>query len=116
MAILPRTMAFINITSAKGRPEMHKVSVLIRDKELQYEGLRTSLGLLLEDYEVRMFVLHHEIEDFNEAYSDNLGFLEEMEGSFYSNNPVNAKKYNFKYVHTDQINCMLKESDLIIPF
>lgn len=116
MAILLATMAFINITSEKDKAEMDKVSVLIKDKDLQYEGLRTSLGLLLEDYEVRMFVLHHEIEDFNEAYSDNLGFLEEMEGSFYSNNPANAQKYNFKYVHIDQISCMLKESDLIIPF
>lgn len=95
---------------------MQSVSVLVKDKALQYEGLRTSLGLLLEDFEVRMFVLHHEIENFNEAYSDNLGFLDEMEGSFYSNNPANAEKYNFQLVNTDQIGCMLKESDLVIPF
>jgi hypothetical protein len=47
---------------------------------MHYEGLRTSLGLLLEDVSVSMFVLDHEIEEFSEAYSDNLGFLEEMEG------------------------------------
>lgn len=95
---------------------MNKVSVLIKNKALQYEGLRTSLGLLLESLEVRMFVLDHEIEDFNEAYSDNLGFLEEMEGEFFSNNPANAEKYNFKYADMDQISTMLSDTDLIIPF
>lgn len=95
---------------------MSKVCVLIKDKALQYEGLRTSLGLLLEDHEVRMFVLDHEVEDFNEAYSDNLGFLDEMEGQFFSNNVANAEKYKFQYAQLDKISAMLKAADLIIPF
>ena len=83
---------------------------------MQYEGLRTSLGLLLEDVAVSMFVLDHEIEDFNEAYSDNLGFLEEMEGRFYSNNAANVEKYKFQYADPEKISAMLQEADLIIPF
>jgi hypothetical protein len=95
---------------------MRKVSVLIKDKALQYEGLRTSLGLLLEDLAVSMFVLDHEIADFNEAYSDNLGFFEEMEGDFYSNNFTNVEKYKFQHADVGRICGMLKEADLIIPF
>lgn len=95
---------------------MNKVSVLIKNKSMQYEGLRTSLGMLLEDVSVSMFVLDHEVEDFNEAYSDNLGFLEEMEGKFYSNNIANVEKYKFQYVDPDKISAILKEADLIIPF
>lgn len=95
---------------------MNRVSVLIKSRSMQYEGLRTSLGLLLEDLSVSMFVLDHEIEDFSEAYSDNLGFLEEMEGNFYSNNIANVEKYKFQYADPDKIGAMLKEADLIIPF
>lgn len=95
---------------------MHKVSVLIKDKAMQYEGLRTSLGLLLEDLAVNMFVLDHEIADSNEAYSENLGFLEEMEGGFYSNNFANVEKYKFQYADLGRICGMLKDADLIIPF
>lgn len=95
---------------------MHKVCVLIKDKSMQYEGLRSSLGLLLEDLEVFMFVLEHEIADFNEAYSDNLGFLVEMGGSHYSNNRANVEKYKFQYADLDRISAMLKDADLIIPF
>jgi hypothetical protein len=95
---------------------MHRVSVLIKDKAMQYEGLRTSLGLLLEDFAVSMFVLDHEIADFNQAYSDNLGFLEEMGGEFYSNNLANVEKYKFRHADLGRISGMLKDADLIIPF
>ena len=95
---------------------MHKVSVLIKDKTMQYEGLRTSLGLLLEDLAVSMFVIDHEIAHFNEAYSDNLDFLEEMGGSFYSNNLVNVQKYKFQHADLARIGGMLQDADLIIPF
>lgn len=95
---------------------MEKVAILIRDESLQYEGLRTSLGLLLEDLSVRMFVLDNKIVEYNEAYSDNLGFFDEMGGSFYSNNTENVEKYNFQGIDDEQVKTMLKESDLIIPF
>lgn len=94
---------------------MHKVSVLIKNKAMQYEGLRISLGLLLEDLSVTMLVLDHEIADFNEAYSDNLGFLKEMEGDFFSNNLANVEKYEFQHADFEIICSILKGADLVIP-
>ena len=95
---------------------MDKVAVLIKAPPLHYEGLRTSLGLLLEDLSVKMFVLDHEIANFDEAYSDNLGFLVEMGGTPYSNHMANVEKYQFQYADVDQISSMLEDVDLIIPF
>ncbi len=95
---------------------MPKVAVLIKDCEQQYEGLRSSLGMLLYNTEVQMFVLNHEIADMNEAYEDNMGFLDEMEGERFSNNKVNVEKYGFKYATAEQIGEMLREADLVIPF
>jgi hypothetical protein len=93
-----------------------KIAVLIKDKDQQYEGLRTSLGLLLEMAEVQMFVLNHEISDMNEAYSENMEFIDEMEGERYSNNTENAEKYGFKFATTTEIGEMLKQASLVIPF
>ena len=95
---------------------MKKVVVLIKDPEQQYEGLRTSLGLLLDATEVTMCVLDHEIADFNEAYCDNLEFIDEMEGTSYSNNPVNIEKYGFKAATRDEMVELMKLSDVVIPF
>ncbi|MBW1778329.1 MAG: hypothetical protein JRJ54_12145 [Deltaproteobacteria bacterium] len=92
-----------------------KVAVLIKDKERQYEGLRTSLGLLLEFHTVSMFVLDHEI-DMTEEYQDNMMFIDEMEGSRYSNVPSNVEKYDFKDVTLPEIARMITENDLVIPY
>jgi len=96
--------------------KIEKVAVLIKDVDQQYEGLRTSLGLLLEAASVQMYVLNHEIENMNEAYRDNMEFIDEMEGERYSNHMANVEKYGFKPVTTEELLVKLKEVDLIIPF
>ncbi len=92
-----------------------KVAVVIKDKDRQYEGLRSSLGLLLEKHVITMFVLGHEI-DMTEEYQDNMGFIDEMGGARYSDVPENIEKYGFNPVTLDQIPGKLDESDLVIAF
>ncbi|SMC62845.1 hypothetical protein SAMN02746065_10611 [Desulfocicer vacuolatum DSM 3385] len=92
------------------------IAVLIKDRNRQYEGLRTSLGLLLEMAEVKMFVLNHEIENMDEAYSENMEFIDEMEGERYSNNRDNVEKYGFEFATLPEISQMLKQARLVIPF
>ncbi len=96
--------------------KVDKVAVLIKDIDQQYEGLRTSLGLLLEAASVQMYVLNHEIKNMDEAYRDNMEFIDEMEGERYSNHPANVEKYGFKPVTIEDLLIKLKEVDLIIPF
>lgn len=95
---------------------MENIAVLIKDVDQQYEGLRTSLGLLLEAASVQMYVLNHEIGNMDEAYRENMEFIDEMEGERYSNNPANVEKYGFKSISIEEMMVKLKEADLIIPF
>lgn len=92
-----------------------KVAVLIKDKDRQYEGLRSSLGLLLEQHIVSMFVLNHEI-DMTEEYHDNMEFIDEMEGTRYSNVATNVDKYGFQLVSLEQVAQKIKENEVVIPF
>ena len=92
-----------------------KVAVLIRDKDRQYEGLRSSLGLLMEFHIVSMFVLKHEIE-ITEEYKDNMEFIDEMEGTRFSDVQENIIKYGFKKISTEEIARLLPEYDIVIPF
>ena len=92
-----------------------KVAVLIKDKERQYEGLRSSLGLLMEFHIVSMIVLNHEIE-LTEEYKDNMEFIDEMEGTRYSNVSANIEKYGFEPLGLEEIPKKLRENDVIIPF
>ena len=95
---------------------MENIAVLIKDVDQQYEGLRTSLGLLLEASSVQMYVLNHEIANMDEAYNDNMEFIDEMEGERYSNHPANVEKYGFRPITIEEMLVKLKEADLIIPF
>jgi hypothetical protein len=103
-------------TSSCERPAMgKKVAVLIRDKERQYEGLRSSLGLLLEDHQIDMFVLDHEV-DMTEEYYDNMGFIDEMGGSRFSNVPANVEKHGFLPASLDEVAGKLRDHEIVIPF
>ncbi len=95
---------------------MKKVAVLIKDVGQQYEGLRISLGALLDQVDIKMFVIDHEIGTMDEAYSDNMEFLDEMEGERFSNNDANVEKYGFQRATIGEMAAKLKEMDLIIPF
>jgi len=95
---------------------MKTVAVLVNNEEKQYEGLRSSLGMLLYNTFVQMFVVDKEIANMDEAYSDNMGFLDEMEGERYSNNQTNVEKYGFKYASIEEMGEMLRKADLVIPF
>lgn len=92
-----------------------KVAVIIKDKERQYEGLRSSLGLLLDNHIVSMFVLNHEI-DVSEEYIDNMQFIDEMGGYRFSNVDENVKKHDFVPVTFDEVVLKLRENEIIIPF
>ena len=95
---------------------MTKVAVLINDVEKQYEGLRSSLGMLLYNTEVQMFVINKEIANMDEAYQDNMEFLDEMEGQRFSNNRANVEKYGFTYASVEEMGEILQQADLVIPF
>jgi len=94
---------------------MKKVAVIVRHPERQYEALRGSLGCLLEDHRVSYVVLNEEIFP-DEAFTDNLGFLDEMEGLRYSDHPANVAKYGFTYLNMPQLGELLRHQDIIIPF
>ncbi len=95
---------------------MRMAAVIIRDPEQQYEGLRTSIGLLLENIKVQMFVLHHEIVDMDEAYRDNMEFVDEMKGERYSNNSANVENFGFQHVTLTDVARKIGAADVIIPF
>ena len=95
---------------------MKTVAVLVNDEAQQYEGLRSSLGMMLYNTFVQMFVVDKEIDNMDEAYHDNMEFLDEMEGERYSNNRANVDKYGFKYASIEKMGEMLRKADLIIPF
>ncbi len=92
-----------------------RVAVITRDKNRQNEAVRSGLGLLLERHSVSVFVLNHEI-DTREQCLDNLGFIDEMGGDRYSDQPVNVERHGFRPLSPQETGRLLAEYDLVVPF
>lgn len=92
-----------------------RVTIVIRDRERQYEGLRYSLGLLFENHEVTMIVLNHEVEA-TEEYVQNVEFIEEMGGRKMSNVNANIELHGFDGLTDRELEIRLTSSDLVVPF
>jgi hypothetical protein len=92
-----------------------KITVVIKEPERQYEGLRYSLGLMFERHDVCMVVLNHEVES-TEEYSENAEFIEELGGSKLSNVDANIERHGFSRISSDELINRMINSDLVIPF
>ena len=87
-----------------------KIAVLVRDR--QAEALRMSLGLILVDDMVDVYVLDRKLQPTEET-TLNLGTLQEMEMKIYTNNRGNA---DMEYLTTAEIARRLPEYDNILAY
>lgn len=94
---------------------MNRVAIIVKGTEQQYEGLRTSVGLLLAGMAVQLFILHYEIENMDEAFHDNMAYMDEIGGKRFSNNSENAEKYGFNHITVAEAAARIKLADMIIP-
>lgn len=94
---------------------MQKVAFLIRSKDELWEGMRSSLGLVIENNYVTMVVLDQEVE-MTDEYKENLEWFVDMEGEYYSNVPANVEKHGFQPITIEELGEKLKEMDYIVPF
>jgi hypothetical protein len=94
---------------------MKKAAFLVRSKEEDWEGLRSTLGLAVENNTVYLFVLDHEVE-MTEPYRENLDWVLDMEGEIYSNVPANCEKHGFQPITIPELGQKLKDMDFVIPF
>lgn len=87
-----------------------KIAVLVRER--QSEALRMSLGLILGDDEVDVFVLDRKVPQTGECVL-HLETMREMEMKLYTNCRENA---DMEYLTTAEIARRLHQYDNILPY
>lgn len=86
-----------------------KVAILVRDRK--HEALRMSVGAILADDEVNVFVMDDKLEP-DEEMSLNLETLGDFDVKMFSNNPDNQ----YEQKSTEEIARLLPEYDVIVPY
>ena len=100
---------------------VNKVAFLVNEPQDSWEGLRSGLGLLVENMWVRVFFIDIEVDlpegKTEEDFKENLEMLDDLEGEVYTNVQANVDKYGyFQYLSLEDMVAKIKEYQLVVPF
>ncbi len=99
--------------------EVKSVLFLVKSQEEHWEGLRSTIGLGLENMDVEIYFLDQPIEmaaDREEEFRDNLEFLDDVDGKAHTNNQTAVERYSIAYLPFEDLLKKLPDYDLIVPF
>ncbi|MFZ5587780.1 MAG: hypothetical protein ACOZHQ_17815 [Thermodesulfobacteriota bacterium] len=101
--------------------DIKRVAFLINDPQDTWEGLRSTLGLLVENLWGAAFFIDCELTPpegkTEENFVENLEMLTDLEGEAYTNVRANADKYeNITYLPLAELVEKIKTYQLVVPF
>jgi hypothetical protein len=93
-----------------------KVCFLLRDKDYVLDGLRSTLGLSVENHYSYAVVIKTTLDKFDEYNQENLDWIRDMEGEVFSTVPANVDNNNLVGLTLEELGQKLREMDIIIPY
>lgn len=96
--------------------EYKKALFIIRNKDYALDGMRSALGLAVENMYSYAHLLDTEIEKLDDNNLDRLEMLRDMEGEIYTNVQANVDKNGFEPMSLEELGEKLREMDVIVPY
>ena len=93
-----------------------KALFMYMNKDYALDGMRSALGLSVENFYSYGVVLNGELEKFNEYHAENLEWIRDMEGDVYSTIPAECEKNDLTPITLEELGQKLREMDIIIPY
>ncbi len=98
-----------------------RVAFLINEPRDCWEGLRSTLGLLVENMWASVFFIDCEIDlpsgKTKADFEENLEMLADLEGEAFSNVAANAEKFEgISYATLEEMAGKIKTFHLVVPF
>ncbi len=96
--------------------EYKKACFMFRNKASALDGMRSALGLAVENmYSYGVFV-DVEIDKLDQENIDRIDMLRDMEGEVFSNVQANCDKNGFEALSVEELGEKLREMDVIVPY
>lgn len=96
--------------------EYKKVCFMYRHKDYAIDGIRSALGLAVENMYAYGVVMDTEIPKLDELTQESIEMLRDMEGEVYSTVPANVEKNGFEPLTIEELGEKLREMTHIIPY
>jgi hypothetical protein len=96
--------------------EYKKALLIIRNKDYALDGMRSALGLAVENMYSYAHLLDTEIDKLDDNNLDRLEMLRDMEGEVYTNVQANVDKNGFEPMSLEELGEKLREMDVIVPY
>ncbi len=96
--------------------EYKKVCLMYRNKDYAVDGMRSALGLAVENMYAYGVVMDNEIEKLDEYAQESIEMLREMEGDIYSTVPANVEKNGFEPLTIEELGEKLRDMSIVVPY
>jgi hypothetical protein len=96
--------------------EYKKAFFIIRNKDYVLDGMRSGLGLAVENMYSFAHLLDVEIDKLDDNNLDRLEMLRDMEGEVFSNVQANVENNGFETMSIEELGEKLREMDVIVPY
>ncbi len=89
---------------------------MYRHKDYAVDGIRSALGLAVENMYAYGVVMDCELDKLDEHNVESIEMLRDMEGEVYSTVAENCEKNDFKALTVEELGEKLREMSHIIPY
>jgi len=96
--------------------EYKKICLMYRHEDYALDGIRSALGLAVENMYAFGVVMDKEIDKLDELNQESIEMLREMEGDVYSTVPANVEKNGFEAINLEELGEKLREMTHIVPY
>jgi len=96
--------------------EYKKVCFMYRNKDYAVDGMRSALGLAVENMYAYGVVMDNEMEQLDEYAQESIEMLRDMEGDIYSTVPANVEKNGFEPMTIEELGEKLRDMSIVIPY
>ena len=93
-----------------------KIGFLLANKEYTLDGIRSALGLAVENMYAYAYVMNNELTDVSDYHKENIDWIRDMEGEVYSTIDANVENNNMTKISLEEIGQQLRDLEIIIPY
>ncbi|WP_136796108.1 MULTISPECIES: hypothetical protein [Desulfosediminicola] len=96
--------------------EYNKVCLMFRHEDYALDGIRSALGLAVENMYAYGVVMDKELPAFDDYTKETIEMLRDMEGDILTTVPANIEKSDLTGITLEELGEKLREMTHIIPY